>query len=159
MTTFSLLSAGGLASYLTIRWGSAQPAPPKKHTCICTHLCFPRHTGPPPLIYSSPVLHIHPVTTPQAQGASVRRHLLTANLSYNQCPSYRKPSMSASPLPSHPLTPTPPLCCCSRQAETMVDTILHSSPAAICLRLCPSTDTAFSPRPFFFLLNSEILKC
>lgn len=45
------------------------------------------------------------------------------------------------------------LCCCSHQAETTVDTTLHSSPAAICLHPCPSTDTASPPLltiTFFF---------
>lgn len=126
----------GLPPTWPIRWGSAQPAPHKKHICICTHLCFLRHTGKVPSSLSNPSLelHIHPVPTLQAHSASVRRHLLTANLSYDQCPSYRKPSVSASPLPSH-------------QAETVVGTILHSS-------LWPS---AFVSAPLLTLLCLPLL--
>lgn len=139
MTTSSSLSAGGLASSLTIRWGSPQPAPPKKRTCICIHLCFSRHTGKMP---SSP--HVTPLWCSTStlsplfkdKGASVRRHLI-AHLSYNQCPSYRKPSVSVPSLPSHPLHS----CTSSHQAETS-----GHYPSLTCCHLpslCLSTNTAF----------------
>lgn len=142
----------------------------EKSACICTHAlcsspatqasCAPSTQSWSRLWCSTSVLSAFF----KDMAASIRRHLLIANLSHIQFTIYRKFSSLHHPQPSQPLNSHTIFVRFSQPGETTVDIgfLLHSSPTAICLLSLSLYWQLLSPRLLVItlLLNSkDVLKC